>query len=194
MTTRSKGRATRTAKPGKFPRTRPASHTIPNAKNPDEEYRVGPGRPPKEFQFKPGQSGNPKGAKRKNPIVPDLKATLERALNGTVALNLGEKERIVSKVEAGITHLVDAFAAGDRHARRDLIDLAQRLDVDLLGSQRRQWLLSLLWRSQTRARSACSLPVRHARKVQSAKCRDASWANRTAAISARDAWASRFYR
>ena len=27
----------------------------------EKEYRVGPGRPPKEFQFKPGQSGNPKG-------------------------------------------------------------------------------------------------------------------------------------
>lgn len=24
-------------------------------------YKVGPGHPPKEFQFKPGQSGNPCG-------------------------------------------------------------------------------------------------------------------------------------
>ena len=31
----------------------------------DQEYKVGPGRPPKEYRFKPGQSGNPKGAKRK---------------------------------------------------------------------------------------------------------------------------------
>ena len=68
-------------------RRRPAKSTTPNANKPDEEYRVGPGRPPKEFQFKPGQSGNPKGAKRKHPIVPDLKATLERALNGTVTLS-----------------------------------------------------------------------------------------------------------
>jgi hypothetical protein len=30
----------------------------------DQEYKVGPGSPPKEYQFKPGQSGNPKGAKR----------------------------------------------------------------------------------------------------------------------------------
>ena len=27
----------------------------------DGEYVVGPGRPPKEHQFKPGQSGNPGG-------------------------------------------------------------------------------------------------------------------------------------
>ena len=137
MTTRNIARAVRAPKPDKLPQRRPAKPPIANTNQPDEEYRVGPGRPPREFQFKPGQSGNPKGAKRKHPIVPDLKATLERALNRTVILKQGEKERIVSKVEAGITHLVDAFAAGDRHARRDLIDLAQRLDVDLLGSQRR---------------------------------------------------------
>ena len=26
----------------------------------DDGYKVGPGCPPKEYQFKPGQSGNPK--------------------------------------------------------------------------------------------------------------------------------------
>jgi hypothetical protein len=51
----------------------------------DAEYKVGPGRPPREYQFKPGQSGNPKGAKRKPPsVAPDLKAALERALNKTI--------------------------------------------------------------------------------------------------------------
>jgi hypothetical protein len=44
-------------------------------------YRVGPGRPPREFQFKPGQSGNPKGARRTNPaMAPDLKTLLEQGL------------------------------------------------------------------------------------------------------------------
>ena len=48
----------------------------------DADYKVGPGRPPRAYQFKPGQSGNPKGAKRKPPsIALDLKAALERALN-----------------------------------------------------------------------------------------------------------------
>src|SRR5262245_59686207 len=31
----------------------------------DAEYKVGPGRPPKEHQFKPGVSGNRKGRKKK---------------------------------------------------------------------------------------------------------------------------------
>jgi hypothetical protein len=102
-----------------------------------EEYKVGPGHPPKEFQFKPGQSGNPKGAKRKPPsIVPDLKLLLERALNAKVKLKRGEKEQIVTKAAAGIEQLVNQFAKGDRHARRDLIALAQTLGVDLVAGQR----------------------------------------------------------
>jgi hypothetical protein len=98
----------------------------------NDEYRVGPGRPPKEFQFKPGQSGNPKCAKRKSPSIgPDLKALLERALGKTVKLGNAEKERIVSNAAAGIENLVNQFASGDRHARRDLIILAGKLGVDL---------------------------------------------------------------
>src|SRR5262245_16073050 len=101
-----------------------------------EEYKVGPGRPPREYQFKPGQSGNPKGAKRKPPpIALDLKLALERALNKTVKLKQGERERVVTVAVAGIEQLVAQFAKGDRHARRDLIALCDKLGVDLLAGQ-----------------------------------------------------------
>jgi len=102
----------------------------------DQEYRVGPGRPPKEYQFKPGQSGNPKGARR-NPrsIAPDLKALFERALSAKVTLRQGEREKIITKAAAGIEQLVNQFAKGDRHARRDLIALAERLGVELVAGQ-----------------------------------------------------------
>jgi Family of unknown function (DUF5681) len=97
---------------------------------PDQEYRVGPGRPPKEYQFKPGQSGNPKGAPRKpESIAPELGAILERSLNGKVTLRQGEKEKIVTKCAAGIEQLVTQFAKGDRHARRDFFLLADRLGI-----------------------------------------------------------------
>ena len=102
----------------------------------DQEYRVGPGRPPKEYQFKPGQSGNPEGARRKpRSIAPDLKALFERALSTKVTLRQGEKERIISKAAAGIEQLVNQFAKGDRHARRDLLILAQTLGVDLAAGE-----------------------------------------------------------
>ena len=100
----------------------------------DEEYKVGPGRPPKEYQFKPGVSGNPKGAKRKSPPIElDLKAALERALDKKVQLKQGERERTVSMAELGIEQLVAQFVRGDRHARRDLIHLADKLGVNLLA-------------------------------------------------------------
>ena len=103
---------------------------------PAEEYRIGPGRPPKEFQFKPGQSGNPKGASRKpRSIAPDVKALFEGALRKKVKLTQGEQERIISKAEVGIEQLVNQFAKGDHHARRDLIALARILGVDLAAGQ-----------------------------------------------------------
>ena len=98
----------------------------------DENYRVGPGRPPREFQFKPGQSGNPKGAKRKPPsAAAELKNRLERALQRKVKVRQGSTEKVVTLGEAGIEQLVSQFAKGDRHARRDLIVLAEKLGVDL---------------------------------------------------------------
>jgi hypothetical protein len=102
----------------------------------DQGYKVGPGRPPKEHQFKPGQSGNPKGAKRKpKSIAPDLKLALERALNKPIKLKQGEKERLVTMAVAGIEQLVAGFAKGDRHARRDLFAYADKLGVDLMAGQ-----------------------------------------------------------
>jgi hypothetical protein len=113
-------------------RKRSGKPAVSDTDRADEEYRVGPGRPPKEFQFKQGQSGNPKGAKRKSPsILPDLKALFERALSKTVKLRQGEKERMVTMAAAGMEQLVNQFAKGDRHARRDVIDLAAILGVNL---------------------------------------------------------------
>jgi predicted phage terminase large subunit-like protein len=101
----------------------------------DQHYRVGPGRPPKEYQFKPGQSGNPKGARPKlRSIAVDLKALFERALSRKVTLRQGEQQKIITKAAAGIEQLVNQFK-GDRHARRDLLALAERLGVDLVAGQ-----------------------------------------------------------
>ena len=61
---------------------------------------------------------------------------LERALNKTVKLKQGDKERTVTMAVAGIEQLVAQYAKGDRHARRDLIALADKLGVDLMAGQR----------------------------------------------------------
>jgi len=111
---------------------KPVAHTDGS----DGAYRVGPGRPPKEYQFRPGVSGNPKGASRKtSPIATDLKGLLERALSKKLKLRQGEQERFVSKGALGIEQLVNQFAKGDRYARRELIALAKTLGVDLTAGQ-----------------------------------------------------------
>ena len=118
--------------PRRIPRYIRSNVTDPS----DQEYRVGPGRPPKEYRWKPGQSGNPKGARPKpRSIVPDLKALFEDALSRKVTLRQGEQDKIITKAAAGIEQLVNQFAKGDRHARRDLIALAERLGVDLVAGQ-----------------------------------------------------------
>src|SRR5258708_5239828 len=105
---------------------------------PDPDYKVGPGHPPLESQFKKGApSPNPKGRPRKEAtIAPDLKKALEDALNKKVKVKKGEAQVLLSKAVLGIEQLVNQFAQGDRHARRDLMDMAKELGVDLLAGQK----------------------------------------------------------
>ena len=83
----------------------------------------------------PGQSGNPKGAKRKPPsLVPDLKKLFQRALNQKIAVAEGERQQIITMWAAGMQQLARQFAKGDRHARRDVFWIAERLGSDFLTS------------------------------------------------------------
>ncbi len=96
-------------------------------------YRVGPGHPPREYRWRPGQSGNPTG-KRKTPSIElDIKALLERALSAKVTLRRGERDEIMTKAEAGIEWLADQFAKGDHHGRRDFILLCKTFGIDLVN-------------------------------------------------------------
>lgn len=93
-------------------------------------YDIGYKRPPPAFRFSKGVSGNPDG-KRKRPKAPNLKTQLQSALNKTVTIRLGNRHKTVSKGAAGIEHLVDQWAKGDRNARRDLLALCDDFGVDL---------------------------------------------------------------
>jgi hypothetical protein len=103
-----------------------------------KSYDVGYGRPPKKFRFKSGKSGNPSGTKRTPPSrTADLRAALERALNEEVTVRQGDRDETMTKAAAGIAELVNQFAAGDRHARRDLMAVAETLGYDLTAGQGR---------------------------------------------------------
>jgi hypothetical protein len=100
-------------------------------------YKVGPGRPPKKYTWKKGgASPNPAGRPRKVPSMkPDLAKALEDALNEKVEVKKGDKEVMLSKAVLGIQQLVNQFAKGDRHARRDVFQYAELLGVDLQGKE-----------------------------------------------------------
>jgi hypothetical protein len=112
------------------PSEAPSSSHTPSA---NEEYRVGPGHPPREFQFKPGMSGNPKGAKPKSKLLRDLKVLFARALNKKV--RRGERAEIITKLEAGFNELASQFSEGDHRARRDVFDFAAKLGIDLTADR-----------------------------------------------------------
>jgi hypothetical protein len=99
----------------------------------ERPYKVGPGRPPKQHTWKPGgRSPNPHGRPRKIPSMkPDLKKALEAALNEKVVITKDKKEVVLTKAALGIQQLVNQYAKGDRHARRDLFQYAALLGVDL---------------------------------------------------------------
>jgi hypothetical protein len=99
----------------------------------EDTYKVGPGRPPKQFTWKKGgPSPHPTGRPRKVlSMKPDLKKALEAALNEKVVITKDKKEIVLTKAALGIQQLVNQYAKGDRHARRDLFQYAALLGVDL---------------------------------------------------------------
>lgn len=72
---------------------------------------VGYGKPPKETQFKPGQTGNPNGRPRKLPDLEDLLAEV-----------LGEDEEGKVQAKAILTALYKKAVRGDVRAAKELLD------------------------------------------------------------------------
>jgi hypothetical protein len=109
----------------------------PDPSDEEDTYKVGPGRPPKQYTWKKGgPSPYPKGRPKKPPSMkPDLKKAFEGALNDKVVITKDKKEVVLTKAVLGIQQLVNQFAKGDRHARRDLFQYAALLGVDLQAKE-----------------------------------------------------------
>jgi len=99
----------------------------------DDTYKVGPGFPPKPYTWQKGcRSPNPKGRPRKAvSMKPDVKKAFEDAIFDKVQVKKGDKKVWISKVNLGLQQLATQFAKGDRHARRDVLQYAAQLGVDL---------------------------------------------------------------
>jgi uncharacterized protein DUF5681 len=98
-----------------------------------EDYKVGPGRPPKEYQWKKGgRSPNPKGRPRNDQsFAHNLKRMIEDGLKKKVVVTRGERVEKMTRLELGVEHLLNQYAKGERWARRDLMEYAVRLGINL---------------------------------------------------------------
>lgn len=83
---------------------------------------VGYGRPPTEHQFKPGESGNPKGRPKGRLGMAGL---LRKTINERVTIVEHGRKRTISKAEAAFKQITNKAASGDMRAMAMLFGLIQ---------------------------------------------------------------------
>ena len=109
-------------------------------------YKVGRGKPPKQYSYKKGTSGNPGGRPKGRP---NLSSTIEATLNEKVVIKEKGKKRTVTKLEATIRRLIENAISGDVQALRTLAafmpaqDSAAPQSVADLAEQDRKLIESL---------------------------------------------------
>lgn len=92
----------------------------------DRSYEVGYGRPPREHQFKPGSSGNPRGRPKG---ANGFRADVEAALGARITINEGGRKKKISVAAAALKRMIQkAVVDGDLRAIERLLALAQQAD------------------------------------------------------------------
>lgn len=81
--------------------------------SPNGDYEVGYGKPPKHTQFKPGQSGNPKGRKKKPKSV---QSQMQAAMSRKVTIQEDGKSKRLSMQQLMLRSLSTKAAKGDIRA------------------------------------------------------------------------------
>ena len=94
------------------------------------DYEVGYGRPPIEHQFKPGQSGNPRGRPKGGK---NLKTDLIEELQEQVLVTEGGRKQAIPKQRAMIKSLVARAVGGDVRAATAVIAELHRLALARAG-------------------------------------------------------------
>jgi Family of unknown function (DUF5681) len=90
----------------------------------DENNRIEPAcKPPVGRRFQKGQSGNPRGPRRKN-----LSALLVAVLNEPVYVTIDGHRRKITKREAIVTQMVNKSAKADLRATKMLFDMVKEVE------------------------------------------------------------------
>lgn len=91
-----------------------------------DDDKVGYRKPPKRSQFKPGESGNPKGRVKGQR---NLKSDLTSLLNKPVTIREGGELRRVSRQEAILLSLFEKAVRGDVKASSQMLAILLRLEA-----------------------------------------------------------------
>jgi hypothetical protein len=91
-----------------------------------KDPKVGYGRPPTHSQFKPGQSGNPKGRPKG---TRKLASVVRAAMTERVTIVQNGKRKSISKLDAAMIQAANQAAGGDHRAMRMLFDLVRGIEM-----------------------------------------------------------------
>ena len=102
----------------------------------DSEYKVGKGKPPKEHQWQPGQSGNPSGrppgSKNKPPPRSELESNLSSIILDEgyrmIPVNDADGPRMMEAVRVNMRALGLLGAKGRHRAARDFVELVTKAE------------------------------------------------------------------
>jgi hypothetical protein len=90
------------------------------------DYDIGYRKPPRQRQFRKGQSGNPNGRAKGSK---SLAALIKSALNETVAVTQNGQRKKITKLEAMTTQLANKGASGDPKATQLLLGMIQLFEA-----------------------------------------------------------------
>lgn len=86
----------------------------------DDDYAVGYGKPPREHQFLPNVSGNPKGRPKGSKNISSI---IKKALEQRVTVVRNNRRMKISKIEAAMEQQVNKAVNGDRHAAKLVLEM-----------------------------------------------------------------------
>ncbi|MBL4590375.1 MAG: hypothetical protein JKY96_00295 [Phycisphaerales bacterium] len=96
---------------------------MPEHNEKSTDHAVGYRKPPKESQWKPGQSGNPKGRPKK---IKDFYKLIDIELDETIRINDGGEIRLMPKRQIIVKALVNDALQGDARARKLILPILMK--------------------------------------------------------------------